>query len=243
MILKFFFQNVGIILKHFCTKFDLSNSTPAKKLAVNRVNALIFERIILTILAPNIQCNLNCIPESLINCHSWMRVHQPVEKTHVLQGLTLQMLADIKDAHLARLHFMSEYKALFPQLHSIRVIIFPPKSSGAVNTPNSINLNGSQGSILGPILFNIFINDLFHFVDGENFHIFADDNTLSEQADRIEELAENLPYLSEVAIDWMDQNTMIAIPSKCQAILLSKNCTLTDRRPIKIKENQIESET
>ena len=36
---------------------------------------------------------------------------------------------------------------------------------------------------------------------------------------------------------------MIANPSKFHAILLSKNCTLTDRIPIKIKENRIESGT
>ena len=36
---------------------------------------------------------------------------------------------------------------------------------------------------------------------------------------------------------------MIANPSKFHAILLSKNCSLTDRIPIKIKENPIESET
>ena len=35
---------------------------------------------------------------------------------------------------------------------------------------------------------------------------------------------------------------MIANPSKFHAILLPKNCTLTDRIPIKIKENLIESE-
>ena len=40
----------------------------------------------------------------------------------------------------------------------------------------------------------------------------------------------------------MDQNNMIDNPSKFHAILLSKNCTLTDRIPIKIKENLIESE-
>ena len=76
-----------------------------------------------------------------------------------------------------------------------------------------------------------------------NLHNFADDNTLSDQADSIGELVENLQYLCEVANDWMDQNNMIANPSKFHAILLSKNCSLTDRIPIKVKENLIESET
>ena len=56
------------------------------------------------------------------------------------------------------------------------------------------------------MLFNIFINDLCYFVDGENLHNFADDNTLSDQADSIGELVENLQYLREAANDWMDQN-------------------------------------
>ena len=60
-------------------------------------------------------------------------------------------------------------------------------------------------------------------MDGENLHNFADDSMLSDQADSIGELAETLQYLSEVAIDWMDQNNMIANPSKFHAILLSKN--------------------
>ena len=36
---------------------------------------------------------------------------------------------------------------------------------------------------------------------------------------------------------------MIANPSNIHATLLSKNCSLTDRIPIKIKENLIESES
>ena len=36
-----------------------------------------------------------------------------------------------------------------------------------------------QGSILDPILFDIFINDLFYRVIDSELHNFADDNSIS----------------------------------------------------------------
>ena len=36
-----------------------------------------------------------------------------------------------------------------------------------------------QGSILEPLLFNIFLIDIFYFVKKSNLYNYADDNTLS----------------------------------------------------------------
>ena len=79
-----------------------------------------------------------------------------------------------------------------------------------------------QGSILGPIFFNLSINDLFFFVSNVSLHNFADDNTLSAFAEKILELIDILQSGSEIVIDWFKSNKMIVNPDKFQAILLDK---------------------
>ena len=64
-----------------------------------------------------------------------------------------------------------------------------------------------QGSILGPILFNIFINDLVHFIKSDLVN-FADDNTIIDVAKSIKSLEQE----SNNAIEWLKINNMIANP-------------------------------
>ena len=60
-------------------------------------------------------------------------------------------------------------------------------------------MNVSQGSILGLILYNLSINDLF--VTIVSLYSFADDNTLSEFAPIISELNALLETESEIIIN------------------------------------------
>ena len=78
-----------------------------------------------------------------------------------------------------------------------------------------------QGSVLGPLLFNVFINDLFYFVERTNLYNFADDNSLSYSSYSFTDLIRNLEHDSNVCIQWYVNNGMEASPSKFQSIVLS----------------------
>lgn len=53
--------------------------------------------------------------------------------------------------------------------------------------------------IVGPILFNIFINDLFYWVKNLELHNFVDDNIISTVELSIKELLETLERESQIA--------------------------------------------
>ena len=72
-----------------------------------------------------------------------------------------------------------------------------------------------QGSVLGPLLFNIYINDLFFQLVNTHTCNFADDTTLSVSGLNLEDLIYELEDDCWSAILWYENNFMQLNPSKC----------------------------
>ena len=96
--------------------------------------------------------------------------------------------------------------------------------------------------MLGPILFNFYINDLFLFIKQATLYNYADDNTLAYFSKSMPDLVNILEKETGVALTWLEQNEMIANPEKFHALLLRKNQTNTSGEQININGKIIKSE-
>ena len=79
-----------------------------------------------------------------------------------------------------------------------------------------------QGSILDPILYNLFFNDFFYFILLATVRNFADCNSLVCFRKTIQVLIGFLESESEVALNWFYENKIIVNLGKFQAIIIVK---------------------
>ena len=78
-----------------------------------------------------------------------------------------------------------------------------------------------QGSILDPILYNLFFNDFFYFILLATVHNFADCNSLVCFRKTIQVLIGFLESESEVALNWFYEKIIVNL-GKFQAIIIVK---------------------
>ena len=76
-----------------------------------------------------------------------------------------------------------------------------------------------QGSILGPLKFLLFINDLSYLVNSD-IQQYADDTTVSESDSNFRVISENLTNSCDKISSWMSQNMLKLNPDKTHILLM-----------------------
>ena len=97
-------------------------------------------------------------------------------------------------------------------------------------------VRSTSRSIPGPLLFNIFLCDLFFITNETEFATYADDNTSYTSDQNIDDVMRTLENDSVRLFKWFSNNQTKANKDKCHLLLSNK-----ERVTMKIGETEIKS--
>ena len=95
------------------------------------------------------------------------------------------------------------------------------KVGQSYSTWNELQWGVPQGSILGPLLFNIFLNDIFYFIENSKIANYADDNTAYSISYTLQGLLTNLEGETSILLKWLQDNEMKPNEDKCHLFVVN----------------------
>jgi hypothetical protein len=101
-----------------------------------------------------------------------------------------------------------------------------------------INIGVPQGSVLGPLLFNIFVNDISQHVYTGVANLYADDTLIYTTGTNVQEVTNNLPKCIDNVMLWYNKNNIVINVEKSTCMLVSsKFFANKNKESLKIKIN------
>ena len=229
---------------------DIENYRPISNLCST---TKIFEKLILLRLQ-NLE-TLNRVDLTGKSQHGFKKKHSTATASLTIQSLLARSLDDDNFALMASLDLSSAFDVVNIELLLKRLQIigipndlitllsewlknrfFYVSIDGNNSYVHSSSVGTVQGSILGPILYAIFVSPLF---DLSKLTLFADDNYVIRWNRNLTELIVDMQATIELITKWLRQSGLKVNDSKTEICLFHRK----DHPPIKIKIKNVEIET
>ena len=101
------------------------------------------------------------------------------------------------------------------------------KINGSFSKFQNLSLGVPQGSALGPLFFNIYINDLLLSIQETSICNYADDTTIFTTDKNLDNVIMRLENDSTVLFQWFQDNFMKLNTEKCHFMVLGKSASQT----------------
>ena len=128
---------------------------------------------------------------------------------------------------LKKLHEMGASDVTLKWFHSylsgrVQKVCFKKSFSDTLD----VNTGVPQGSILGPLLFIIFINSMSSVIKHGNIFMYADDTTLSVSSTDVKDISKKLESDLESISKWLGNNELFLNTDKTKVMLIGTNARL-----------------
>jgi exonuclease III len=112
--------------------------------------------------------------------------------------------------------------------------------NGMISEKRAVNIGVPQGTILGPILFLLYVNDLSNVVNNAQINIFADDVVVYTSHSDFNILKSNLQNTMDDVFSWYMTHKLCLSVEKCTTMVIQNNTFIPNQLNIRLGNTLLE---
>ena len=111
--------------------------------------------------------------------------------------------------------------------------------NGECSSIKHVRFGVPQGSLLGPMLYSLHVNDLPSAITQGEMYLFADDTTVYCTGKDLESVVDTLNSIMDEIHSWCIRNKLKVHPGKCEAMFMMRSPFIGPMRPILYGDDHI----